>query len=137
MRIEHPPQEGFKDMNMEAAEIIEYLRNRDLTVSIADDDSLELSPAEKNTNELIERLRKHKTAIIEELKREQRRERVLRMLEENPRIQRAFVTDTMNDRNNVILTLAIRGAGTCELEIPKRKYDPFLLLAIIERTAIQ
>jgi hypothetical protein len=73
----------------------------------------------------------------EEIKREQRREKVLRMLEESPGIQRAFVTDTMSDRDNVILTLAIRGAGTCELEIPKRKYDPFLLLAIIERTVVQ
>lgn len=54
---------------MEAAEIIEYLRDRDLTVSITDDDSLELSPAEKITHELIERLRKHKPAIIEELRR--------------------------------------------------------------------
>lgn len=56
---------------MEAAEIIDYLRKRDLTVSITDDNSLELAPAEKITNELIERLRKHKPAIIEELKREQ------------------------------------------------------------------
>lgn len=90
---------------MEAAEIIEYLRNRDLTVNITDDDSLELYPAEKITNELIERLRKHKPAIIEELKREQRREKVLKMLEERPEIQRAFVTDTGSDRHNVILTL--------------------------------
>jgi hypothetical protein len=73
----------------------------------------------------------------EEIKREQRREKVLRMLEESPKIQRAFVTDTMSDRDNVILTLAIRSAGTCELEIPKRKYDPFLFLAIIERTTVQ
>ncbi|UJO99891.1 MAG: hypothetical protein LZF64_12005, partial [Nitrosomonas sp.] len=57
---------------MEAAEIIEYLRQRDLTVCITDDDNLELSPAEKITIDLIERLRKHKPAIIEELKREQR-----------------------------------------------------------------
>lgn len=57
---------------MEAAEIIEYLRNRDLTVSLTDDENLELSPAEKITNDLIERLRKHKPAIIEVLKREQR-----------------------------------------------------------------
>ena len=69
---------------MEAAEIIEYLRDRDLTITLTDGDSLELSPAEKITHELIERLRKHKPAIIEELKREQRREKVLRMLVENP-----------------------------------------------------
>lgn len=56
---------------MEAAEIIEYLRDRDLIITLTDGDSLELSPAEKITHELIERLRKHKPAIIEELKREQ------------------------------------------------------------------
>jgi hypothetical protein len=59
------------------------------------------------------------------------------MLEENPKIQQAFVTDIESDPYNVILTLAIRDTGTCELEIPKCKYDPFLLLAIIERTAVQ
>ena len=122
---------------MEAAEIIEYLRNRDLTVNITDDDSLELYPAEKITNELIERLRKHKPAIIEELKREQRREKVLNMLEERPEIQRAFVTDTESDRDNVILTIAIRGVASFELLIPKHKYDPFAVLGIIQKAAIQ
>lgn len=122
---------------MEAAEIIEYLRNRDLTVNITDDDSLELYPAEKITNELIERLRKHKPAIIEELKREQRREKVLNMLEERPETQRAFVTDTESDRHNVILTLAIRNAGTCELLIPKHKYDPFVVLETIKKSGMQ
>lgn len=57
---------------MKAVEIIEYLRNRDLTVSLTDDENLELSPAEKITSDLIERLRTHKPAIIEVLKREQR-----------------------------------------------------------------
>lgn len=122
---------------MEAAEIIEYLRDRDLTITLTDGDSLELSPAEKITNELIERLRKHKPAIIEELKREQRREKVLKMLEERPEIQRAFVTDTGSGRHNVILTLAIRNAGTCEMLIPKHKYDPFAVLEIIQKAAIQ
>ena len=57
-------------MNMEATEIIDYLRSHDLTVIVADDDNLEIFPADKITHELIERLRKHKPAIIEELKRE-------------------------------------------------------------------
>ena len=122
---------------MEAAEIIEYLKQRDLTVRLADDDSLELSPAEKITNELIERLRKHKPAIIEELKREQRREKVVGMLANNPTIQRAFVTDTESDPDNVILTMAIRDAGTCEILIPQGKYDPFAVLEVIEKAAIQ
>ncbi|MBX9895724.1 MAG: hypothetical protein K2Y09_11195 [Nitrosomonas sp.] len=122
---------------MEAAEIIEYLRDRDLTITLTDGDSLELSPAEKITHELIERLRKHKPAIIQELKREQCREKVLRMLEENPKIQRAFVTDIESDPDNVIMVLAIRNAGTCELLIPKCKYDPFTVLEIIQESGIQ
>ena len=122
---------------MEAAEIIEYLRDRDLTITLTDGDSLELYPAEKITNELIERLRKHKPAIIEELKREQRRKKVLKMLEERPEIQRAFVTDTESDRHNVILTMAIRGEASFELLIPKHKYDPFAVLEIIQKAAIQ
>ncbi|NBQ70454.1 MAG: hypothetical protein EBU46_17125 [Nitrosomonadaceae bacterium] len=121
---------------MEILEIIKDLQASGVTIK-TDGKFLELEPPEKITNELIERLRKHKPAIIEELKREQRREKVLKMLEERPQIQRVFVTDTESDRHSVILTLGIRGAGTCEIEIPKHKHDPFLLLAIIERTAVQ
>ena len=122
---------------MEAVEIIEYLRQRELNVTLTDDDSLELSPAEKITQELIERLRKHKPAIIEELKREQRREKVLLMLEENPGTQRAFVTDTESDRHNVILTIAIKDKYSFEMLIPKSKYDPFAMLELLEKGLLQ
>ena len=121
---------------MEILEIIKDLQANGVTIK-TDGKFLELEPPEKITNELIERLRKHKPAIIEELKREQRREKVLNMLEERPETQRAFVTDTESDRHNVILTLAIRNAGTCELLIPKHKYDPFAVLEIIQRSGIQ
>ena len=122
---------------MEAAEIIEYLRQRELNVTLADGDFLELSPAEKITHELIERLRKHKPAIIAELRREERREKVLRMLAENPNIQRAFVTDTKSDSNSVILTFAIRDQYTFEMMIPREKYDAFLLLELMDKARIQ
>lgn len=122
---------------MEAAEIIKYLRDRDLTVSLTDDENLELSPAEKITHELIERLRKRKPAIIEELKREQRREKVLRMLAENPGTQRTFVTDTETDPKHVIVTIAIRGQYSFEMLILKHKYDGFALLELIEKGSLQ
>ncbi|MDV6341222.1 hypothetical protein R2103_05505 [Nitrosomonas sp. Is24] len=122
---------------MEAAEIIEYLRQRELNVTLTDGDSLELSPAEKITHELIERLRKHKPAIIQELKREQRREKVLRMLAENPGTQRAFVTDTESDPDNVIMTLAIRNQASFEMLIPKDKYDGFAILEFLHKGLIQ
>ncbi len=122
---------------MNASEIIEYLKERNLTVRLTDDNSLELSPAEKITNELIDRLRKYKPAIIEELKREQRREKVLSMLANNPEIQRAFVTDTESDPHNVILMMAIRDKYSFEMHIPKSKYDPFTMLEVIEKASMQ
>lgn len=121
---------------MEASEIIEYLRSNDLTVKV-DGNFLELSPPEKITDELIERLRRHKPAIIEELKREERRQRVLQMLEDQPEIQRAFVTDTESDPHNVILMMAIRGLCSFEMHIPKSKYDPFIVLGVIGQAGIQ
>lgn len=121
---------------MDAIEIIEYLREQNFTVKV-DGDYLELSPPEKITDELIQRLRKHKPAIIAELKREERREKVLTMLADNPGIQRAFVTDTEADPDNVILTMAIRGQYSFEMLIPKHKYDPFLMLEVIEEAGTQ
>ena len=115
---------------MEAKEIIEYLRDKDFTVK-TNGQYLDLAPAAKVTNELIERLRKHKPAIIAELKREERREKVLEMLAENPDTQRAFITDTEADPDNVILTMAIRDKYSFEMLIPKKKYDGFIVLEVI------
>ena len=70
---------------------------------------------------------------------EARRQRVLALLAERPGIRYALVTDMDADPDAVILALAIRGAFpdggtvTCELAIPRAKYDPFLLLDLIER----
>ena len=64
---------------------------------------------------------------------EARRQRVLEMLAQRPGIRYAAVTDTGAEADAVILALAIRGAGTCELRIPRDRYDPFLLLDLIER----
>ena len=121
---------------MDAAEIIEYLREQNFTVE-TDGDCLELSPPEKITEELIQRLRKHKPAIIAELKREQRRAKVLQMLEDRPEIRRAFVTDSESDPDNVILAMAIRGVASFEMLIPKDKYDGFAMLEVIQKGLIQ
>lgn len=122
---------------MSATEIIAELRERNFIVKV-DGDYLKLSPSEKITDDLIQRLKKHKPEIIEELKREERQNKVLQMLEERPEIHRAFVTDTESDPDNVILTMAVRGIASFEMLIPRHKYDPFLVLEIIERgSAIQ
>ncbi len=64
---------------------------------------------------------------------EARRQRVLAMLAERPGVQYAALTDTKADTEAVLLTLAIRGHATCELRIPRDKYDGVLLLDLIER----
>lgn len=56
--------------------------------------------------------------------------RALAMLDQCTAHRAAFDT-VMGDE--VILTVAIRGLGTCELAIPKAKYDPWLLLTLIEQ----
>jgi len=117
-------------------ELIEALKADGVTVK-ADGDFLELSPPEKITEELIQRLKKHKPAIIAELRREERREKVLKMLADNPNIQRAFLTDTESDPDNVILTIAIRDQYSFEMLIPKYKYDAFAILGMIERGSLQ
>lgn len=55
------------------------------------------------------------------------------MLEDRPEIQRAFLTDTESDRDNVIVTIAIRGVASFEMLIPMQKYDPFAVLDIIKK----
>ena len=67
---------------------------------------------------------------------ETRRRRVLAMLAERPGIRCAVVTDTEADPNAVIIALAIRGVGTCELRIPRQKWDPFLFLEAVERHSV-
>lgn len=121
---------------MEAIEIIEYLREQNFTVK-AEGDYLELSPPEKITEELIQRLRQHKPAIIAELKREERRLKVLAILAENPDSQRAIITDLDSDPDDVILIIAIRNVATFEMQIPKDKYDAFALLELIEKGSLQ
>ena len=115
---------------MKAIEIIAYLREQNFTVK-ADGDFIELSPPERITDELIQRLRKHKPSILAELKREERRLKVLAMLSEKPDSQRTISSDLESDPDNVILTIAIRNSATFEMLIHKYKYDGLVLLEML------
>jgi hypothetical protein len=61
------------------------------------------------------------------------------MLADRQAVRYAVLTDTEADPTAVLLALAIRGGMpdgatvTCELRIPRAKYDPFLLLELLER----
>ena len=75
-----------------------------------------------------------KSETQQERQREARRQRVIAMLKRYPDTARAIYTDTISDPHNVILTVAVRACQqTCELLIPKAKYDPWRLLDLVER----
>lgn len=71
--------------------------------------------------------------LASDTKQNGRRKIVLSILEENPDKQRAVYADTESDQDNVILTIAVRHLSTCEMLIPKDRYDPFRLLELIEQ----
>lgn len=63
---------------------------------------------------------------------EKRRDAVLLMLRQHPEITRAFATDDETDRDYVLLTIGIRGTGTCELRIRRTEYNGMEVLRPIE-----
>ncbi len=94
----------------------------------------------------LEQLRTHKLELLQYVNKdaansddphgdapgESRRQRVLAMLKESPGITYAITSDTEAEQDAVIITLAIRDKGTCELRIPKERYDGLAILQIIE-----
>jgi hypothetical protein len=74
-----------------------------------------------------------KPETLQDRQREARRQKVLTMLESTPGTQRAIYIDIDSDPHNVILTVAVRNLATCEMLIPKTKYDPWRLLELIEQ----
>ncbi len=121
---------------MGATDLIFKLRNDGYSIS-ADGGYLDIFPADDLSPELVKQLKLGKPEILcalnrEEKARETRREKVLAMLEADPRALRAMCTDVQSDPNNVILTVAIRGKATCEMYVAKKRFDPFQLLSLVE-----
>ena len=121
---------------MGATDIIFELRNAGYSI-IADGGYLDISPANDFPPDLLRQLKQRKPEILVALHLEQqqeaRRENVLGMLEADPTLKRAIYADFESDVSNVILTIAIRDLGTCEMTVPKAKLDQWQLLALIDR----
>jgi hypothetical protein len=66
-------------------------------------------------------------------KQEAKRQQVSSMLAQEPGLQYALVDDHENEPDAVILALAIRGKGTCELRIRRDRYDAFAVLELLEQ----
>jgi len=119
---------------MGAPDLIFELRRKGYSIR-ADGGYLDISPADNLPPELVKTIRQSKAEILTELQREVRRQKVIAMLEAAPDTQRAIYTDTDSDQHNVILTVAVRHptGATCEMLIPKIKFDPWRLLELVER----
>ena len=64
---------------------------------------------------------------------DKRIDKMVAKLADNPGLIYAMQTHDEVEPDAVILTLAIRGKGACELRIPKSRYDGFALLELIEK----
>ncbi|MXS83691.1 hypothetical protein [Nitrosomonas oligotropha] len=121
--------------------LLEIIRKKKLataTVATPATDKPVLVPSvAKVASVAVAKQKTNKAALPEDAESEERRKKVLKMLEDRPEIQRAFVTDTETDSKYVIVTIAIRGQYSFDMQIPKDRYDPFLLLEIIERGGVQ
>jgi hypothetical protein len=61
------------------------------------------------------------------------RERVQAMLDANPALRYALVTDLESNPAWATLWLGIRGVGTGQIGIKRRRYDGVKLLALLEK----
>lgn len=87
---------------------------------------------------LLPELRAHKAELMAALplpdpSAEARRQRVLALLIEHPEARYAALTDSEAVPGFVLLALAIRDKATCELRIPREKWDGGLFLDLLER----
>lgn len=121
---------------MGAPDLIIELRKTGCSIR-ADGDYLDISPAESVPPDLLQQLKQYKSQILAALQLEQqqkgRREKVLAMLAADPELERAVHADTESDPDNAILAIAIRHVATFEMKVSKASYDPWQLLALVDK----
>ena len=133
---------------MGEADILTTLRAMGLTLT-ADGGSIRAEPKAELTDEARALIRAYKPELLALLTQsaadervddslpdpaaEARRGRVIALLEDNPHIRLAVVTDLDADLEVVILTVGIRGQGTVDLAIPWERFDGLNVLEIVER----
>jgi len=124
---------------MGAPDLLQALQGQGLRVW-AEGERLLVAPRAHLIEETRRLIREHKAELLAALVAplpdpgaEARRSRVLAMLVEHPEARYASVSDFQSDPDAVILALAIRGRATCELRIPREKWDGVLFLELLER----
>ena len=94
---------------------------------ISDNDNQQ--PESFNTGVALKKLE-----TLKDRQREASRQKAISLMNESPGTPRGIFVDDQIDPENVVLFVAVRSCmETCELLIPRPKYDPFKLLALVER----
>ena len=121
-----------------ATELIRSLAQQGVNLRVDGDQLIVSAPKGSVASETMERLKEQKAAVMAELAApsdvKARRERLYQMMDEDD-AERIYywITDTDSDPHYVILAMGIKDVGTCEMRIPKEKYDPFLLMEILDK----
>ncbi len=121
-----------------ATELIRSLAQQGVNLRVDGEQLIVQAPKGSVASETMERLKEQKAAVMAELAAPSdvrfRREQVLKMMAEDDR-PRSHYWKTFDKAHPdfVILVFAIRGVGTGEMSIPREKYDPFLLMEILDK----
>ncbi len=131
---------------MTPATIIQQAQADGVMLALSPTGSIKAVGNGEAVNRWLPVIRQHKAELLEELRAandgafdtlpeaatEARRHKVLAMLRERPTVRYAVLTDTDSDPDAVIVALAIRGRASCELLIPRAKWDGVLFLELLE-----
>jgi hypothetical protein len=103
----------------------------------ADGENLLAEPRAALTDELRALIRAHKAEILDSLAtvqrgREERHRRVEELLVAEPDRQRVAIFNLNQNPAYILCTVGIRGVGSCELRIPRSKYDPWAILQALQ-----
>ena len=115
---------------MAAVGLLSQLRADGLTVT-RNGDRLHVAPRELLTDAHRADIRDHKTEMLADLERERRRNAVTGMLEARPGIKRAFIAEPLPNGGGLV-TLALRGVGTCDLIIPPGLFDALAIVGLFD-----
>jgi len=124
--------------------IIESAAEDGVTLSLSSTGGIKVDGDEQAVRRWQPMIREHKPAILAILRGDasrvskpnpmgSRMTEVVSKLHADPGLRLVVATDTETDEDNVIVTVAIRDKGACELRMPKSRYDAFLLMELIDR----
>ena len=131
---------------MTPAAIIKAAAAEGVTLALTPVATIKASGDGTAVNRWLPIIREHKPGVVAALQQalndealpapatETRRQRVLRMLADNPALRLAVVCDGAGDP--VPVAVAIRGKGSVEVLIPTARFDPFALLELVERHTV-